>query len=105
VRGLELAGHVQPILRVPQIAERDEGCAAIRRVRRAFFHWRASHSWFAALEDFIGFDVTTLAVQVGAALNEVTRSAAAEHAAQRDTCGEYGVSTHLIRIRAPLTQS
>jgi hypothetical protein len=83
-----------------QIAERDEGRAAICRVRRAFFGRGSGDSVLAALEDFVGLDVATLAVKIGAALNVVARTAGAERAEENETRSGHCVPKHPSKDRS-----
>src|SRR6185369_2919900 len=102
----DLGGDAQPMLGVRQVAEGDEGRAAIGGVGGALLEGGACDARLAAREHLVGFDVAALAVQVGAALDVMARPASGEqHEAHRETQFERGVSTHLPRIRAPAAQS
>ena len=105
MRAFELGSDAQPVLRVPQITERDERRAAIRSVGSAVFERRTRDARLAVLEHFIGFDVASGAVQIRATLNEVVDTAGAERAAQHHTRCELRTPIHRIRIRAAVAQS
>jgi hypothetical protein len=85
------------MLRVVQIAERDEGRAAVGGVGRAIFERSSRDAGLTPFEDFVGFDVTSSAVQIRAALDVMACSAGAEHPAQQHIRSKRGASGHLLK--------
>ena len=95
----------QPMPRMVQITERDEGRPAISGVGGPIRRRSVRHARLAALEDFIRFDVTPGTVEIRTALNVVVCPAGAERAAQQHNRSKGGASGHFSRIRAAMAQS
>ena len=94
-RALDVRSDAQPVLRVSEIPERNEGGSAIGGVGSAFIQRRAGHARFTALEDLVCFDVTPFTVQIRSALYEVIGAARREQQkTRRYTRYEYDALAH-----------
>ncbi len=61
-RALDFAGHAQPVLRMREITERDEGGAAVGGVGGALFECRARDARLATGEHLVCLHVAAFAV-------------------------------------------
>lgn len=83
------------MLRVHEIAQGDEGRAAIRSVGCAFPERSPRNARFTPVEYLVGLDVPALSVQICTALDEVIGAARREHGeTRRYTRYEYDALAH-----------